>query len=352
MKKDEIYMKAAIEKAGKAKGKTRVNPLVGCVIVKNDRIISEGYHKGPGSVHAEIMAINSASESLSGSTMYVTLEPCNVWGHTPPCVETIEQIQFERIVIGTTDPNPLVSGRSVARLKKKYKVDLHVLEDEAKNLNPYFRNFMESKKTYIVMKAALTLDSFLEFKRGKTKRFTCEESLKRVHRDRYKADAILVGSGTVNADDPILDCRMYDRKYKPSVIVLDFSNKADYSKKIFCDNNRKKIVFVSDKYKNKLEEKTDIKYFFIKSKRDAWKLIKNELWRENIISVFVEGGGSVFTGALASGYIDELHLYYAPFFSGSGTKISFKRKLKSAFKLIEASISGVDIYARYVCLRD
>lgn len=153
MKKDEIYMKRAIKNALKAKGRTGPNPLVGAVIVKGGRIISEGFHKGPGENHAEIAAINSAVENLTESTLYVTLEPCNQWGRTPPCVETIEEIKFKRIVIGMKDPNPKVCGKSIARLKRKgYDVECGILEDETAKLNPYFEHFIKNKKTYFIVK--------------------------------------------------------------------------------------------------------------------------------------------------------------------------------------------------------
>lgn len=352
MKKDEFYMTAAVENAKKAKGRTGVNPLVGCVIVKNGRIISEGYHEGPGSVHAEIMAINSSPESLRNSTLYVTLEPCSAWGRTPPCVETIEQIPFKRIVIGSLDPNPRENGRSVKRLRKKFRVDAGIMEDEAKALNPFFGHFIKSKTTYITAKAALTLDGSLTAPDSGSKYFTCAESRRRVHLERYKADAILVGSLTVNADDPILDCRLLKSDYAPVAVILDFSNRLDYSKSIVKDRKRRKMIFVSEKHRKRLKERDDVKYFFVKSREDSWRIIKNDFQKENIISVFVEGGAGVFSGAFESGSVDELQIYYAPRFSPDGNGLRIKGRAGLSLELIEAKKTGRDLFARYRCSQD
>jgi len=352
MKKDEFYMKAAVKNAIKAKGKTGINPLVGCVIVKNGRIIAEGHHEGPGFPHAEIMAINSAEESLKSSTMYITLEPCNTWGRTPPCVDTIEQIPFKRIVIGMVDPNPKVSGRSIKKLERKYKVKTGVLEDEVKNLNPYFENYITTKKTYIILKAAFTLDGYLNVQNSKSKYFTGIESRAFVHKERFKTDAILVGANTVNADDPILDCRLAEKKYKPQVIILDFSNKLDYSKSLISDLKRKKIIFVSEKSRNKIKNRDDIKYIFIKRKEDAWIKLKNEFCQENIVSVFIEGGADVFAGALESGTVDEIQIFHAPVFSGKGKRIDLLKMTNKKFSLKELLVFKNDVFSRYICSQD
>jgi diaminohydroxyphosphoribosylaminopyrimidine deaminase/5-amino-6-(5-phosphoribosylamino)uracil reductase len=353
MKKDEIYMKAAVKNAMKAKGMTGVNPLVGCVIVKNNRIISEGRHEGPGFAHAEIIAINSAFESLKDSTIYITLEPCNTWGKTPPCVETIEQIPFKRIVIGAEDPNPLVSGKSIKRLEKKgYDVTVGVLEDEVNAMNPYFKDYISRKKTYIIIKAALTLDGYLNVNGGESKYFTCEESRTLVHEERFKTDAILVGSNTVNTDNPILDCRLTKKRYSPSLIILDFSNKLDYSKNIISDSKRKKYIFVSEKFKNHIKSEKNIKYFFVKRKESVWKILKNEFYRENIISIYVEGGADVFSGAIKSGLIDEMQVFYAPILSGGGKRIELPKPAMSGFVLSECKKIKNDLYARYLCSQD
>ncbi|MDD3803157.1 MAG: bifunctional diaminohydroxyphosphoribosylaminopyrimidine deaminase/5-amino-6-(5-phosphoribosylamino)uracil reductase RibD [bacterium] len=350
MKKDELYMKKAIEIAKKAKGNTGVNPLVGCVIVKNNRIISEGFHKGLGYPHAEIMAINSSVEPLAGSTIYVTIEPCNTWGRTPPCVETIEQIAFKRIVIGMNDPNPSVSGKSVRKLRRKsYNVITGVLRDEVMDLNPYFKHYITKKKPYIVLKVALTSDMKLSVPGKKEKYFTCLESRRIVHSERYKADAILAGSKTINSDDPILDCRLFDKKYKPAVIILDFSNKLDYSKRIIRDKKRRKLIFVSCKFRDKLERRDDISYFFIKSKEETWLKIKKQIHSENIISVFIEGGAEVYESALSSCIADEIQVFYSPVYSGGKLKFDLEKALLRGYVLAETRRAGRDFFARYTC---
>ena len=353
MKKDEFYMKAAIKNAMKAKGKTGVNPLVGCVIVKNDKIISIGFHEGPGSPHAEIKAINSAAENLYNSTIYITLEPCNLWGRTPPCLETIEQIPFKRIVIGMKDPNPLVSGKSIKHLiKKKYEVTLGVLKEEIKEMNPYFKNYITKKQTYMIMKAALTLDGYLNVNENKSKYFTSDKSRILVHKERFKVDAILVGANTVNTDNPILDCRFVNKKYKPSVIILDFSNKVNYSKTIMTDKSRMKYIFISEKFRKEKREASDLKYIFVKRKENTWKILRYEFHKENIISIFIEGGADTFIDALKNRAVDEIQIFYAPLFTGKGKRIEINKFVSSTFILVEHRKIKNDLFARYKCLQD
>lgn len=355
MNNDEKMMKEAVKAAKKAKGKTGVNPLVGCVIERDGRIISKGYHKGPGYNHAEIEAINSASEPLEGSTIYITLEPCNIFGRTPPCIKTLEMIKFRRIVIGMKDPNPKVNGRSIAYLKKKgYEVEEGVCSEEVSALNPHFRSFIESGKTYIIMKIAQTADGCISERKGCRSGITCQKSLKAVHEERYNADAILIGSNTINIDDPILDARLTGKKYKPSLIILDFSNRIDFSKQVMKDEGRKKYIFISRKFEKRVKHRKDIEYIFINKKKDAWRIIKEDFHKRNIISVLVEGGNSVFSDGFESGHIDEIMMFIAPKVFGEGCVHGLSAKMKNGRKMELTLMKqyGEDAMLRFRCSQD
>jgi len=351
---DEKFIRKCIRLALKAKGKTSPNPLVGAIIVKDGEVISKGYHKGFGKPHAEIEAINSAPVPLAGSTLYVTLEPCSVWGKTPPCVETIKEIPFKRIVIGMKDPNPSVNGRSIKILRDAgYTVEVGVCEDEVKKLNPYFQNYIKCLKTYIVLKVAISNDNFIYSKNFKERYITSFESRIDLHRKRFEFDGILVGSNTVNVDDPLLDTRNIKSEYKPKVVILDFSNKLDYSKKIFKDKKRLKIIIVSEKFKKVLKDKKDVRYIFVKNKKESWNFVKNRICDFRIISLLIEGGKKVFLDSLKNKVIDEVWIYRSEVKLSKGIKFDIEKILKKEkFKLIEEKKIKEDIFKRYICLQE
>lgn len=351
---DEKFIRKAIKLALKAKGKTSPNPLVGAIIVKDGKIISKGYHQGFGKPHAEIEAINSSPISLADSTLYVTLEPCSVWGKTPPCVETIKQIPFKRIVIGMKDPNPYVNGRSIKILRDAgYDVEVGICEDEVKKLNPYFQNYIDCLKTYTVLKVALSKDNFIYSKNFPEKYITTVESRIDLHKKRFEFDGILVGSNTVNVDDPLLDTRNIKSEYKPKVVILDFSNKLDYSKKIFKDKKRLKIIIVSKQFENYLKNEKDIKYIFVKNKDESWDFIKNRMCDFGVISLLIEGGKKVFVDSLKHSVVDEVWIYRSKIKLLNGIKLDIERILKNKkFKLIEEKKIKDDTFKRYICSQE
>lgn len=352
MKEHELYMKRAVELALLAKGRTSPNPLVGAVIVKDGSIIGEGYHKGPGLAHAEIEAINSVTVDFTGSDMYVTLEPCNFHGKTPPCVERIETLPFRNIIIGMIDPNPKVNGKSIERLRNKgYNVITDVLSDDVHALNPYYTFFMKEGRPFIILKAAQSADGFIAPNRNGKFYLTCEKSRKIVHEMRTGIDAILIGSGTVNSDNPILDTRLTGREYKPAVIIADFSNRLDYSADIIKDRERRKIIFISDKYKNTAIKREDINYYFIDKKQAMWNIVKSDFHKENIISVLVEGGSSLFSSCIENSIPDEIMLFIAPMLLGEGKRL-YHSANRVEMELIESKSIDNDMVMRYRCLQD
>ena len=273
---DESYIQLTIEIAKKGEGSVSPNPLVGCVIIKDNRIIGAGYHQKFGEDHAEINAINSSAESLEGSTLYVNLEPCSHFGKTPPCVDRIIKEKVKRVVIGTLDINPLVSGNGVKALKKAgIEVKVGVLEKECIELNKFFFKFITNKLPYVTLKAAQTLDGMIADKNNYSEWISSSESRKYVHWLRARYDAVLIGSETARIDNPKLTVRMVEGR-NPYRVVLDSSLKLKSDLNLFkINSDNKTIVITSEKNKSKLKkinqlEKLGVKVLFAKSDT-LWK---------------------------------------------------------------------------------
>ena len=324
---DETYIKLCIELAKRAYGYVSPNPLVGCVIIKNNKIIGAGFHQKYGDNHAEVNAINSAKESLNNSTLYVNLEPCNHFGNTPPCTERIIKSGIKRVVIGTIDINPLVQGRGVKALKQSgIEVKVGVLENECYQLNKFFFKFIKEKIPYVNLKIAQSLDGFIADKSYNSKWITTISSRKIVHSMRSQYDAVLIGVNTANIDNPQLNTRFVEGR-NPLRIVLDSNLKVEKSIKLITENeDRKTIIFCSyeaiKKRKRKLEylisngvEVIPVKK--VKDKLDLKQILKI-LGKRNISSVMVEGGSSVFSSFLQSKIWDEINFFIAPKIFGSG----------------------------------
>ena len=268
---DESYIQLTIEIAKKGEGNVSPNPLVGCVIIKDNRIIGAGYHQKFGEDHAEINAINSSAESLEGSTLYVNLEPCSHFGKTPPCVDRIIKEKIKRVVIGTLDINPLVSGNGVKALKKAgIEVKVGILEKECIELNKFFFKFITNMLPYVTLKAAQTLDGMIADKNNYSEWISSSESRKYVHWLRARYDAVLIGSETARIDNPKLTVRMVEGR-NPYRVVLDSSLKLKSDLNLFKSNSdNKTIVITSEKNKSKLKkinqlEKLGVKVLFAKS---------------------------------------------------------------------------------------
>ena len=218
---DKEYMLRAISLAKKGEGWTNPNPMVGAVIVKDGRIIGEGYHKKYGELHAERNAFASLKESAKGATMYVTMEPCCHYGKTPPCTQAIIEHEIGKVVIGSKDPNPKVSGKGVQILKEAgISVEENFLREECDKLNPIFFHYIRTKMPYVVMKYAMTLDGKIATKTGESKWITGKEAREEVQHMRHRYMGIMVGIGTVLADDPMLNVRAKDKK-SPVRIICD-----------------------------------------------------------------------------------------------------------------------------------
>jgi diaminohydroxyphosphoribosylaminopyrimidine deaminase/5-amino-6-(5-phosphoribosylamino)uracil reductase len=324
---DESYIQLAIEIAKKGEGSVSPNPLVGCVIVKDNRIIGAGYHQKFGEDHAEINAINSSAESLEGSTLYVNLEPCSHHGNTPPCVDRIIKEKIKRVVIGTLDINPLISGSGVKALKKAgVDVKVGVLEEECVELNKFFFKFIKNKIPYVTLKAAQTLDGMIADHNKHSAWISSNESRKYVHWLRAKYDAVLIGSETARIDNPKLTVRMVDGR-DPHRVVLDSNLKLKYDLNLFKYNsNKKTIVITSDANKSKLNKidklkKLDVKVLFVKldkQGRISLKAVLRELSKMKITSVLVEGGSKIYSSFIKQKLFDNIYLFVSPKILGNG----------------------------------
>ncbi len=322
---DNYYMKRAIKLARKGEGRTNPNPLVGAVIVKNGKIIGEGYHKYYGGNHAEIEAINNAKESVKGATIYVNLEPCSHYGKTPPCALRLVAEGFVRVVIGMVDPNPKVAGQGIKILKDSgLEVITGILEKEAKVLNEVFIKFITMGLPFIYFKYAMTLDGKIASIIGDSKWISNEKSRQEVHKLRNRVGGIMVGINTIIADDPSLTTRLKDGK-NPIRIIVDSSCRISPTAKVLnLDSEAKTIIAVTRKaepLKIALIEETGAEVIVVDDEngRVDLKLLMKILCSRGIDSILIEGGGNLSWSALKEELVDKVQVYIAPKLIGGAT---------------------------------
>jgi len=322
---DEFFMKRALKLAGKGEGWASPNPMVGAVIVKEGKIIGEGYHKRFGENHAEINAIDNASESIEGATLYVTLEPCSHYGKTPPCVERIIDAKASGVVIGTTDPNPLVSGKGIEILENHgIKTTVGILEEKCRALNEKYFKFIETRIPFITLKYAQTIDGRIATSTGRSKWISSGPSLKYAHKLRSHHDGVLVGVGTVLKDDPELTVRLV-RGRNPVRIVVDPFLKIPVNARIFGNQKDSKTIIAAtsrsaDEKRTLLKEK-GIEIIVIdegdNNHVDMKKLLI-ELGKREISSILVEGGSKIITSFVKERLFDRMVVITAPKILGKG----------------------------------
>lgn len=323
---DTKYMRIAIELAKKGYGKVNPNPLVGAVVVKNDEILGEGYHKYFGGPHAERNAIANCKVPLEGSTIYVNLEPCCHYGKTPPCTQAIIENKIKRVVIGSIDPNMKVNGAGIKLLEDNgIQVTVGVLKEECEKLNKVFFNFLENKTPYVTMKYAMTMDGKIATQIGKSKWISGKLAREDVHRDRNKNMAIMVGMGTVIKDNPMLTCRIEGGE-NPIRVICDTNLRTPLESKIVNTANRIKTIIatsVSEKdfHRKYLEKGCDILTIPKYKEHIDLKILMEELANINIDSVFLEGGGTINYSALEQKIVNEVKTYISPkIFGGEKAK--------------------------------
>lgn len=323
---DPAYMKLALSLAEKGCGWTSPNPLVGAVIVKEGRIIGQGFHEKYGEAHAERNALSSCTESPEGATIYVTLEPCCHHGKQPPCTDAILEAGISRVVIGSGDPNPLVAGKGAAILREHgITVTEHILEEECTALNQIFFHFIRNQTPYVAMKYAMTMDGKIAARTGASKWITGEAARNHVQAQRHKYRGIMAGLGTVLADDPLLTCRMENGR-NPIRIICDTRLRTPLTSRIVKTAAQVPTILASccdDPKKQAPYQEKGITVLTVPEKDGHVNLreLMKKLGKMNIDSILLEGGAQLNWSALESGIVQRILAYLSPkLFGGSTSK--------------------------------
>lgn len=311
---DKKYLRRCFALARKAGSLAYPNPMVGAVIVKEGRIISEGYHHFCGADHAEVDAIKNCKEDPRGSTIYINLEPCNHHGRTPPCTQAIISAGLARVVYATEDNNPLASGGGKFLSKNGIEVVNGLLDDEARDFNSAFFTSVLHKRPRITLKIAQTLNAKIARSNGTSKWITCETARRDVHLERSKNQTILVGKGTLLKDNPRLSVR-HVRGASPIPVVLDAVGDLPERLEIFKDP---RTLIYTEKANTK-DFANVISWNSHLSRKLQWEFMLADLYAKGIISLYVEGGGQIAGFLLESQLVDILHIYIGPsMFASSG----------------------------------
>lgn len=310
------YMQLAVDMAKKGMGHTSPNPMVGCVVVKNGRIMTEGYHQQYGEYHAERNALMKCEYDLTGADMYVTLEPCCHQGKTPPCTDIIIERGIGRVFIGTLDPNPLIAGKGVQILKEHgLEVETGILERECLELNEIFFQYISTGIPYVAMKYAMTLDGKIATFTGDSKWVTGDVARHHVHEMRKKYSAIMVGIGTVLVDDPMLNCRI-EQDVDPLRIVCDSHLRIPLNSQLVrTAKTIPTMVAYATGDEDKLEALREAGVQLVQindNGRVNFKELMIELGKRKIDSVLIEGGGTFHGTVLKSGLVKRIYCYIAP----------------------------------------
>ena len=323
---DEKYMRQAIALALKGTGRVNPNPLVGAVVVKDGRVIGEGYHQQYGCPHAERNALAACTESPAGATIYVTLEPCCHHGTNPPCTQALIQAGVSRVVVGSADPNPLVAGKGIAQLKAAgIQVEEGCLQAECDAINFIFFHYITTKQPYLALKYAMTTDGKIACHTGASRWITGEAARHHVHQLRNKYAAIMVGTGTALADDPELTCRI-ENGNNPVRIVCDTQLRTPLSAKLVTTATEVPTIIATccqDEIRHKPYQEAGCQVWVLPAKNEVVDLhaLLQRLGQEKIDSVLVEGGGQLNWSLLQAGLVQRVYTYIAPkIFGGSTAK--------------------------------
>jgi diaminohydroxyphosphoribosylaminopyrimidine deaminase/5-amino-6-(5-phosphoribosylamino)uracil reductase len=343
----QFFMSEALRLAEKALFTTSPNPRVGCVIVQNNEIVGRGYHMKAGESHAEVMALEEAGNRSEGSDVYVTLEPCSHTGRTPPCVNALIKAKVKKVFIAMQDPNPLVSGQGIQKLKEAYiDVEVGVMEAQAQQLNIGFICRMTKKSPYVRAKLAVSIDGKTALHNGKSQWITGEAARADVQYWRASSCAILTGIGTVLSDNPKLSVRLYENARQPLRVVVDSELKIPLDADILHEKPLL-IVYANDKQKKLAQlEALGIECIQLddRGKVDLAALIKILAERE-MNEVWIDAGEGLNGAFLKANLIDELMIYYAPVILGSEAKGMFTLP---AYENLENKITTTLIDHRWV----
>lgn len=352
------YMRRALSLAEKARGFTEPNPLVGAVIVKDGKIVGEGYHKKAGTPHAEVNALSDALQHAMGATMYVTLEPCSHYGKTPPCAKALVRAGIKEVFIALEDPNPLVNGKGI-RILEEAGIHVHtgLLREEAVRQNRVFLTNQVKKRAFIALKSAQTIDGKIGPKDGFPTSITCEESRKYGHRLRRDYGAVLVGRRTVVKDDPQLNIR-YDIPHppeRPVRVVLDPHLRLPMTGKLLNSGDEPILIYTSDDVSSALRKKIEGKGGSIVALpygKDGIDLLRLsvDLLERGICGLLVEGGANTLSRFFKQNLWDEYHCFIAPKLMGSDGLSVFQGEIEEMLLLhsiSECEKCGDDIHVLY-----
>ncbi|MBS1538794.1 MAG: bifunctional diaminohydroxyphosphoribosylaminopyrimidine deaminase/5-amino-6-(5-phosphoribosylamino)uracil reductase RibD [Bacteroidetes bacterium] len=355
---NEQAMTRAIELALLGTGNVSPNPRVGCVILKNGRIIGEGWHRQFGGAHAEVDAISNATEDITGATAAVTLEPCSHFGKTPPCVDLLIQKKIAKVIVGIEDVNPLVSGNGIAKLRNAgIEVEVGILRDECTWLTRYYAKNITTGMPYIVAKVAQSFDGAIATERGESQWITCQESRRKTHALRGEFDAVMIGKTTALTDNPSLTVRLTDGR-QPWRVIVDSNLSLPLSLGIFTDEFRSHTVICCNEYQANSKKADELRSEGVKilgaetiengliNLRVAFSRLSDEY---KIASILVEGGSTLLSSLVSDRLIDEYHFFIAPIIIGKGLRVFGNFSAGSLegspkLKIVSTQKSGDDLY--------
>lgn len=350
---DEFFLAKCLALARRGAGKVSPNPMVGCVIVHNGKVIGKGWHKRYGEAHAEVNAICSVKDPslLSQSTLYVNLEPCSHFGKTPPCADLIIEKKIPRVVIGCADPNRKVAGKGIKKLKEAgVAVRVGVLREESEQLNEAFLKAHRRHLPFVALKFAQSLDGRIATKTKDSKWITSESARAYAHLLRTHYDAVMIGSRTALADNPALTVRLVEGR-NPKRILIDRQLRVPLQASIFS-KDAPTLVFTSRINKRhpkiKAFEKIGVEVFFVREKSESLNLldVMRILHEEQVLSVMVEGGAQLFASLIKAGLCDKLHTFIAPkLIGGDGLASIGEFGLKKVADSIELKNTSIKVLA-------
>jgi diaminohydroxyphosphoribosylaminopyrimidine deaminase/5-amino-6-(5-phosphoribosylamino)uracil reductase len=318
---DEVFMRRALRLAARARGRTSPNPMVGAVIVNQGRIVAEGWHRGAGKPHAEVLALQSAGQEAHGATLYVTLEPCCHWGRTPPCVDAVIAAGIRKVVAGVVDPDQRVSGNGGEKLRAAgIEVEFGLLEQEASRLIEAHRKYVTTRRPFVTVKLACSLDGKIATASGQSQWITGEKARRFAHRLRAESDAVMVGAGTVLADDPLLTARLVRSKRQPLRIVVDGAASIPSDARVLQAASSPAMVVVGASASERAEglRASGAEVLCLPDVQGRIDLgcVLDELGRREITTLLVEGGARLVASLVEERLVDKFIFILAPMLIG------------------------------------
>lgn len=356
-------MLRALRLARRALGATSPNPAVGAVVVRDGRVVGEGYHRRAGLPHAEVEALRAAGELARGADLYVTLEPCCHQGRTPPCTQAILEAGVRRVIVGTLDPNPRVHGRGVQLLREAgLEVEVGVLEEACRELNRWYEKYITTGMPYVTLKLAASLDGKIATHRGDSRWITSERARAEVHRLRGRSDAVVVGANTVLRDDPQLTPRAARPRRVPLRVVVDARLRVDPGAAVLRTPPPTLVATTEHAPSRRREEiaRTGAEVVVLPARGGMvdLKALMRELGRREVATVLMEGGGQLAASALEQGLVDRVMFFYAPLIIGGELAPSMVRgagaeRLEEAVRLQDLRVRrlGPDLLVEARCSR-